>query len=176
MMNICPRCGLELFGYNETCPGCGAPLKSPPAPQAGEPASSSADADPRTGMAPPPARSATPPPLPRRTLADFVSLRWFVGPDIIRVVYCLGLVLGSFYAVALPFMVDDSTSNLALELARMGVRRTPVEPNGLASNIVIAVIFFIIFNVLWRLSCESGLLMYKIHDHLAELAQSKRLR
>lgn len=179
MMNTCPSCGLELFGYNETCPGCGAPLKNAPAEQPGEPIPAPAASTSRADSPPAAPRSATPPPLPGRTFADFLTLRWLVGPPLIRVIYWLGTLFGSFWTIAIPFEAANAAFSVQTELSRPGAHALPMvatSPLSTQYAVLMSVIAFILFNISWRLTCEAGLLLYKIHDHLADLAQSKRLR
>ena len=101
----------------------------------------------------------------KRSLGNFFAFRWMITPDIIKILYILGMILlnlsllGSFIAGVVSFiMVDTGLDTLYIVLI-------------IAGAAVVGIIIAIVFNLMLRMMCEQIILFFSIHETLVSLEE-----
>lgn len=152
MMNACPRCGLELLGYNDDCPGCGYTLRR---------RTQTMTIEPPAAHAPQPASTRPAAPVRRRTaiglLRDFFTFRMMIGPAVIRFIYAMGVIIGSIWVGSITLL---NTTLLATLTSRFEALIIPL-----------TLLVVVLYNISWRISCELMMLRYDANERLAKLTE-----
>ena len=95
-------------------------------------------------------------------IADYFAFRKLVTPYLIKEFYKVGafiITLISIIAVIAPHLIE---------------RAGYLEPDN-AKMIIGALLFFIIGNLLWRVICESAILIFSLHELLVSLDDKARI-
>lgn len=99
---------------------------------------------------------------PRRDrIADYFAFRKLVTPYLIKEFYKLGVFiisLLSIIAVIAPHLIE----------------RTGYQGTSAAMVTIGAIIFFILGNLIWRMICESAILIFSLHEVIVSLDDKAR--
>jgi cellobiose-specific phosphotransferase system component IIC len=93
-------------------------------------------------------------------LWDFLSFKSLVTPNIIRIVYVIGIAV-ICYVVYIASTKSSSFGLLSMYLPNLG------------NPIVDIIINFIILNIFWRVACECYTVLFSINKHLYDLRAIK---
>lgn len=106
----------------------------------------------------------------KRSFGNFFSFKWMITPDIIRIVYVIGLIL-------------QNLSLLGGYIAGLIMIIMSYEDMGLSSTMLIVIIVVgtiaslilsLIMNLLWRMFCEQIILFFSIHETLVSIEDVNR--
>lgn len=92
-------------------------------------------------------------------IADYFAFRKLVTPDLIRASYLIGAILITFGCIAImgfPYLAGST-----------GLQQTQI--------VLVAIVVLIAGNLLWRMLCESAILMFSIHEVLVGLDDKARI-
>lgn len=150
MMNTCPYCGLEQLGYNDNCPKCGYNLQGA-APVVLETSSQNL-----TQGAPGKSHRVANPVRQSHAVSDFFAFRDLIWPKLHRVLYLLGVILGSLWVGYFGYGYAELHG---------------YDPAIRFSAITLAIL---LFNIVWRVLCEFQIILFSIHERLKEISVTIR--
>ena len=104
----------------------------------------------------------------RRSFGNFFAFRWMITPDIIKILYVLGLILlnlsllGGFIAGCISmFMMDTGLETWVLIVI-------------IVVAFIVGIIIWILSNLGFRMMCEQIILFFSIHETLVSLEESNK--
>lgn len=108
----------------------------------------------------------------KRSFGNFFAFKWMITPDIIRVVYVLGLILnnlsllGSYIGGLIMVIISYEDWGLSTTLLIVVI----------VVGTIASIIVSIIMNLLWRMFCEQIILFFSIHETLVSIEDLNKPR
>ncbi|MGA1822672.1 MAG: DUF4282 domain-containing protein [Thermoplasmatota archaeon] len=102
----------------------------------------------------------------RRSAGNYFKFRWMITPDIIRIIYVLGMI---FLFLLNIILVIGAIVTLVMFSSEIGMD-SGMLIGAVVGTIIVGLILMILTNLLFRMYCEQIILFFSMHEILEDIS------
>jgi len=88
--------------------------------------------------------------------SEFFNFKKMITPTLIKIIYLMGMGVITIFGIFITF--GKETNFFILNII-----------TGISNNIIGGIIILVLGNIIWRICCESLILLYEIHERLKSI-------